>query len=341
MSQALVYQERGRWREAFGLAAAAHVGAIIALGLLPAARDGFLNLETITVFEAEAVESAQPVELVALPRVEAEADSSAAEIRITAAGPSTRSKNLSSPESKARPAMTAAAPPREKTAPAPFRVARAVPAPERGAGGEGSGARGQGSAPKLESVSPGGGGGGGPDLGARSAAGELTALPGGSTPRGEIPGTGSGSGGGEGGGSGGGRGGGQGVGTGTGSGEGSGGKAGSGGGGEGVGRGSGGGAGGGFTSRLADRQEPEVVWKGQLSYPQSAAEAGLEGTVRLRVLVMENGGVGEVTVTGSSGAAVLDRAAAAWVKKWRYRPAVQDGIARRVYTQARVKFELE
>ena len=84
-----------------------------------------------------------------------------------------------------------------------------------------------------------------------------------------------------------------------------------------------------------------MIAKGRLIYPPAAAEAGQEGVVKLKVLVLENGSVGEVTVSEPSGSTALDTAAIAWVKKWRYRPAVQDGIRRRVFTHARVKFELE
>jgi protein TonB len=118
--------------------------------------------------------------------------------------------------------------------------------------------------------------------------------------------------------------------------------------GEGSGSGTGGGegdggtgaAGGGFTSRVADRREPEVIRKGSLEYPASAVTDGVEGTVRLRVLVGETGDVLEVEVTESSGDRRLDIAAEEFVRAWRYRPAVQDGQPRRVHTYAKVTFEL-
>ena len=99
--------------------------------------------------------------------------------------------------------------------------------------------------------------------------------------------------------------------------------------------------GGGFTSRVADRQEPEIISKGGLEYPGSAVADGVEGTVRLKVLVSETGAVAEVEVIESSGDRRLDAAAAEFVGRWRYRPAVQDGTPRRVYTYAKVTFELD
>jgi len=185
---------------------------------------------------------------------------------------------------------------------------------------------------------PGGGGGGGGgevNLGTPSANGDLPGAPGTATPPGELPGSGSGSGSGSGAGSGGGSGDGTGGGVGTGAGTGT---------GEGSGSGSGGGEGeggsNGFSSRVADRKEPVVIYKGSLLYPPSAISEGVEGSVKLRVLVTEKGTVAEVTVAQSSYDRRLDAAAMAFVKEWRYQPAVQDGQPRSVYTYALVTFEL-
>jgi protein TonB len=191
------------------------------------------------------------------------------------------------------------------------------------------------AAPPKPVVKPaGGGGGGGPiDPGSPSANGDLP-LPGGRTPAGVVPGTGSGSGGGVGPGEGGGRGGGAGGGTGPGTGTGS---------GPGVGPGAGGegGEGDGFSSRVADRREPVVIFKGNLEYPSSAVADGVEGVVKLRVLVSKRGAVEKVTVVESGRDRRLDAAAVEFVKGWRYRPAVQDGEPRSVYTYAVVEFELK
>jgi protein TonB len=83
-----------------------------------------------------------------------------------------------------------------------------------------------------------------------------------------------------------------------------------------------------------------VVAKGTLKYPPSAQEEGIEGTVRLKVLVVETGSVAEVEIDVSSGDRRLDAAAKQWVQGWRYRPAAQNGKPRRVQTYATVEFEL-
>ncbi len=84
-----------------------------------------------------------------------------------------------------------------------------------------------------------------------------------------------------------------------------------------------------------------MVEKGRLEYPRAAVEDGAEGKVKLKVLVTESGTVAEVSVSQSSGDRRLDAAAAEFVKGWRYKPAVQDGKPRRVYTYAVVTFELK
>lgn len=178
-----------------------------------------------------------------------------------------------------------------------------------------------------DAVGSGGGGGGFVDLGSPSGNGSVDGAVSGGTPAGQIPGEGAGTGAGVGPGSGSGTGGGSGSGIGSGE-------------GTGVGEGSGGG-GGGFRSRVAERREPEVMWKGTLEYPESAVRDGVEGTVRLEVLVSETGEVLEVEVIESGGDRRLDAAAAEFVGRWRYRPAVQDGEPRRVHTHAKVKFELK
>jgi protein TonB len=91
---------------------------------------------------------------------------------------------------------------------------------------------------------------------------------------------------------------------------------------------------------VAERVEPAVTHKGTFRYPEAAAEEGVQGVVKLKVLVTEDGLVAEVEITRSSGDRRLDQAAKEWVRGWKYSPAVQAGKPRRVYTHATVEFEL-
>ena len=70
--------------------------------------------------------------------------------------------------------------------------------------------------------------------------------------------------------------------------------------------------------------QPQVV------YPDSAG--GATGTTIVRALINVNGTVDEVTVQRKSGNAQLDRAALLAVKKAKYKPYRENGVAQAVYT---------
>ncbi len=77
------------------------------------------------------------------------------------------------------------------------------------------------------------------------------------------------------------------------------------------------------------------------TYPESARQRSIEGVVRLEVEVLEDGGVGEIRIVESSGAAVLDRAAIAAVRKWVFEPARINGEAVRSVVSLRpFRFQL-
>ncbi len=68
-------------------------------------------------------------------------------------------------------------------------------------------------------------------------------------------------------------------------------------------------------------QRPSVTYSFKPPYPSDSKARGSEGTVRLKVLITENGRVAEATVVGSSGDGSLDRAAVNAIYKWRFSPA--------------------
>lgn len=317
-----------RWlKTGLAVSLVVHTAALAAIAWLPpamgAAPGGF---EEIRVFDREAASFPVPVELVELPPEEIAPAAEGLSVEIVAR-PETQPQMERQREPA--PAVRRPEPEPERTEP---EIAEASPTPterpEPTGAAEGEPAEGEPA--EVEEPGGGGGGGGWVDLGSPSPAGDLPILSG-ATPGGTVPGSGSGSGSGEGPGRGGGSGGGSGGGVGTGEGSGA---------GPGSGSGSGEAGGGGFQSRVADRRVPEVVSKGALEYPASAAADGAEGRVKLKVMVTEEGRVAEVGVAESSGDTRLDAAAAEFVRGWRYLPAVQNGTPRRVYTHATVEFEL-
>jgi protein TonB len=75
-------------------------------------------------------------------------------------------------------------------------------------------------------------------------------------------------------------------------------------------------------------------------YPSRCLRLGIEGRVEVQVLVGENGRVQEVTLGESSGDASLDEAAMEAVRKWRFEPAMKNGMPVRAWVIAPVTFKL-
>jgi len=76
-------------------------------------------------------------------------------------------------------------------------------------------------------------------------------------------------------------------------------------------------------------------------YPAAARRNGEEGTVTLRVLVSAEGAPREVALERSSGSSVLDAAALATVKTWRFSPARRGGEAQEAWVLVPIVFRLE
>jgi protein TonB len=75
-------------------------------------------------------------------------------------------------------------------------------------------------------------------------------------------------------------------------------------------------------------------------YPQSARMRGDEGTVLLDVEVLPSGRCGALRVLSSSGYPILDEAAAAAIRQWRFRPARRLGQPVSVWVEIPVTFRL-
>lgn len=72
---------------------------------------------------------------------------------------------------------------------------------------------------------------------------------------------------------------------------------------------------------------PNSAFRNQApAYPIEAARVGAQGTVVLLVHVSALGVAQDVTISGSSGSASLDRAARNAVRRWRFTPARRDGV---------------
>lgn len=76
------------------------------------------------------------------------------------------------------------------------------------------------------------------------------------------------------------------------------------------------------------------------TYPAMARRMGQEGRVLLRVHVTAEGTAGDVRLHTSSGSSLLDEAAIAAVRKWRFVPARQGGETVAAWVQVPVAFKL-
>ncbi|HYM17634.1 MAG TPA: energy transducer TonB [Micropepsaceae bacterium] len=62
-------------------------------------------------------------------------------------------------------------------------------------------------------------------------------------------------------------------------------------------------------------------------YPAESIRLHEQGATRLSYLVQADGTVGQLKILDSSGSERLDQAATELVRKWRFRPAMQNGAA--------------
>jgi protein TonB len=77
-------------------------------------------------------------------------------------------------------------------------------------------------------------------------------------------------------------------------------------------------------------------------YPLEARTLSHQGTALLQLTISPKGDVVAANVVQSSGYAELDSAAVSWVlAHWKYKPAIQGGVAVTSQAQAAVKFDLK
>ena len=87
---------------------------------------------------------------------------------------------------------------------------------------------------------------------------------------------------------------------------------------------------------------PKIVKSVKPGYTQQARDARIEGTVKLRAVVLTDGSVSDVAVTQSLDASLngLDDQAVIAFKKWVFEPATKDGKPVAVRVVAELDFNL-
>lgn len=85
---------------------------------------------------------------------------------------------------------------------------------------------------------------------------------------------------------------------------------------------------------------PRLVKEFKPKYTREAMQAGIEGTIKLEVVVGEDGKAGEVRVTRSLDREFgLDDEAVACVKKWEFAPGTENGDAVPVLVEIEMTFK--
>jgi periplasmic protein TonB len=87
--------------------------------------------------------------------------------------------------------------------------------------------------------------------------------------------------------------------------------------------------------------QPSLEHGAKPAYPAAAQLRGLQGRVLLRIDVAASGALADAAVITSSGHAILDKAALAWIRVQRFRPAMRDGKAVDGEVDLPVEFRLE
>jgi len=85
----------------------------------------------------------------------------------------------------------------------------------------------------------------------------------------------------------------------------------------------------------------EMVYFEQPIYPRLAEQAGLEGTVKIKALVGNDGSVLDAIISTTSGTPAFDEAARAAAPRCRFKPAVRDGRPVCMWVTYIVNFKLD
>ncbi|HIF91798.1 MAG: energy transducer TonB [Myxococcales bacterium] len=80
----------------------------------------------------------------------------------------------------------------------------------------------------------------------------------------------------------------------------------------------------------------------QPQYPMRAYQRGVEGYVVVEFTIAPDGSVRDPVVIDSKPGSIFNRAAIAAVRKWKYAPKIQDGVAvERLGVQTQIDFEMD
>jgi protein TonB len=88
-------------------------------------------------------------------------------------------------------------------------------------------------------------------------------------------------------------------------------------------------------------KDAKVVRQVDPEYPREAMREGIEGSIDLRFTVTADGKVEDIEVVTADPPQTFDRAAMSALRRWRYEPRREDGVAVDSRTRVRLEFKLE
>jgi protein TonB len=76
-------------------------------------------------------------------------------------------------------------------------------------------------------------------------------------------------------------------------------------------------------------------------YPIAAKRRGIQGWVKVKFVVNEQGAVERITIVDAKPPGVFDRSVRRCVSKWRFQPGTVEGLPVKAWVETTVRFELE
>lgn len=76
-------------------------------------------------------------------------------------------------------------------------------------------------------------------------------------------------------------------------------------------------------------------------YPMRAKDRGIEGWVKVKFLVDDNGSVGGVTILDAQPAGLFEKSVRRCLGGWRFKPGTVAGMAVKTWVETTIRFELE
>ena len=95
------------------------------------------------------------------------------------------------------------------------------------------------------------------------------------------------------------------------------------------------------AAQAASSRAPVPIAQPRPIYPETAARRGLEGWVRVSFTVDERGAVLDPSIDAAEPRNVFDRAALLALGRWRFEPAMLNGVAVKQRVTQTIEFELE